>query len=193
MEKARLKKLYYSSPLEKLGEKFHIAPGLLRELNPDSLFIEDEEIIVPNVRSDVPMVKNGKLLVTVSRKNSDVTVKLNGHVIFYAPISHGGKRKPLPAGKRKVQGIVRDPIYKYDPKLFYDAKPHHRPAVIASGPNNPVGKVWIAINLRHVGLHGTPEPANIGYTESHGCIRLTNWDAQRLAAIVKPGTEVMFQ
>jgi lipoprotein-anchoring transpeptidase ErfK/SrfK len=193
MEKARLKKLYYSSPLEKISEKFHIAPELLQNLNPDALFLEGEEIVVPNVRTDLPTIQNGKLRVTVSRKNSDVTVSLNGHVIFYAPISHGGKRNPVPAGKRKVNGIIKDPPYKYDPKLFWDAEPHHRPALIPPGPNNPVGKVWIAINLRHVGLHGTPDPSRIGYSESHGCIRLTNWDAQTLAEIVKPGTEVIFQ
>jgi lipoprotein-anchoring transpeptidase ErfK/SrfK len=193
MEKARLKKLYYSSPLEKIAEKFHIAQGLLQELNPDAFFLKGEELIVPNVRSDVPTVRNGNPIVIVSRDKSDLTVHLNGHVIFYAPITHGGDRNPVPRGKRKIKWIKKDPHYKYNPRLFWDAPRNHRPAVLAPGPNNPVGRVWIAINLRHVGLHGTPDPSSIGYAESHGCIRMTNWDAQDLAEIVQPGTEILFQ
>jgi lipoprotein-anchoring transpeptidase ErfK/SrfK len=84
-------------------------------------------------------------------------------------------------------------LYRYNPALFWDADPSHTKALIRPGPNNPVGLVWIALNLPHYGLHGTPEPSRIGYGTSHGCIRMTNWDALTLAALVQPETEVVFQ
>ena len=193
MEKARLENLPYSSVEEAIAEKFHISPELLLELNPETPFIEGEMIVVPNVRKDLPVIRGGQITVTVNGSTSELIVRLNGHVIFYAPISHGGEKGPLPIGKRKIKAIMKNPHYKYNPKLFWDAKPGDSPALLPPGPNNPVGKVWIALNVRHYGLHGTPEPSSIGYSNSHGCIRLTNWDAQRLAGIVKPGTEVHFK
>ena len=85
------------------------------------------------------------------------------------------------------------PEFHYNPELFWDANPQHSKATIKPGPNNPVGVVWIDLNLEHYGLHGTPEPSRIGYTQSHGCVRLTNWDAARVASIVQPGTPVLFR
>jgi lipoprotein-anchoring transpeptidase ErfK/SrfK len=85
------------------------------------------------------------------------------------------------------------PAFHYNPKLFWDAKPTDTRARIAPGPNNPVGVVWIDINVDHFGLHGTPEPARVGHAVSHGCVRLTNWDAARLASLVKVGTPVLFR
>jgi lipoprotein-anchoring transpeptidase ErfK/SrfK len=191
--KSRLQGLPYSSVEEAIAEKFHVSPELLFELNPTVLLEVGERLIVPNVRSDLPLVHRGKLSVIVSGTTSDLTVQLNGQIIFYAPISHGGERGPLPVGKRKVQGIIKNPHYRYNPKLFWDANPKDSPALLPPGPNNPVGKVWIALNVRHYGLHGTPEPSSIGYANSHGCVRLTNWDAQQLSEILKPGTEILFK
>jgi lipoprotein-anchoring transpeptidase ErfK/SrfK len=85
------------------------------------------------------------------------------------------------------------PTFLYDPALFWDARPADNRAKIAAGPNNPVGVVWIDINVEHYGLHGTPEPGRVGHAESHGCVRLTNWDAARLAALVGVGTPVVFR
>ena len=82
------------------------------------------------------------------------------------------------------------PIFNYNPDLFWDAEPSHARARIAAGPNNPVGLVWIQIDKEHFGLHGTPEPSQIGRTQSHGCVRLTNWDVVRLASLVEEGTPV---
>jgi lipoprotein-anchoring transpeptidase ErfK/SrfK len=92
-----------------------------------------------------------------------------------------------------VTGVGWHPVFHYNPDLFWDAKPKDEKATIKAGPNNPVGVVWIALNLEHYGLHGTPEPGNIGRTQSHGCVRMTNWDAARVAALVKPGTPVTFK
>ena len=116
-----------------------------------------------------------------------------GEVILHAPVTSGSEHDSLPLGEWKVTGIQKDPTFHYNPALFGDGNPAHAKAKIAAGPNNPVGVVWIAISKEHYGLHGTPEPGRIGYAQSHGCVRLTNWDAQRVAALVQPGTRVIFR
>jgi lipoprotein-anchoring transpeptidase ErfK/SrfK len=98
----------------------------------------------------------------------------------------------LPVGEWKVLGVSWNPVFNYNPDLFWDANPSHAMATIPPGPNNPVGVVWIDLSKPHYGIHGTPEPSTIGHTESHGCVRLTNWDALRLAAMVGKGTQVEF-
>ena len=85
------------------------------------------------------------------------------------------------------------PAFHYNPELFWDASPADEKGTIKPGPNNPVGVVWIDIDVEHYGLHGTPEPSRVGHTESHGCVRLTNWDAARVAALAKVGTPVIFK
>jgi lipoprotein-anchoring transpeptidase ErfK/SrfK len=91
-----------------------------------------------------------------------------------------------------VTGVQRNPAFHYNPDLFWDAEPSHAKATIQPGANNPVGVVWIDLSRPHYGIHGTPEPSAIGRTESHGCVRLTNWDAMKVASIVRPGTRVLF-
>jgi lipoprotein-anchoring transpeptidase ErfK/SrfK len=108
-------------------------------------------------------------------------------------VTTGSEHDPLPPGDWKVTGVNWHPAFHYNPDLFWDAKPGDTRATIKPGPNNPVGIVWIDVNIPHYGLHGTPEPANIGHTESHGCVRLTNWDAAKLVALVKPETPVLFR
>ena len=133
------------------------------------------------------------VVVTVAKGASAVTVKdANGSVVFYAPVTTGSEHDPLPIGEWKVNGVQTNPTFRYNPDLFWDADPSHAKAMIPAGPNNPVGLVWIDISKEHYGLHGTPEPATIGRSQSHGCVRLTNWDALKLAALVKPGTRVVF-
>ncbi|HEX4566901.1 MAG TPA: L,D-transpeptidase, partial [Vicinamibacterales bacterium] len=99
---------------------------------------------------------------------------------------------PLPIGDWKVRGVEHNPKFHYNPELFWDAKSTDTKATIQPGPNNPVGVVWIDLSREHYGLHGTPEPSLIGKTTSHGCVRLTNWDAEKLAGLVRPGTKVIF-
>ena len=120
-------------------------------------------------------------------------VNAAGQTIFHAPVTVGSQNDPLPVGEWKVNGVSENPPFNYNPDLFWDADASHAKAKIAPGPNNPVGVVWIDLSKEHYGIHGTPEPSRIGYTESHGCIRLTNWDAMRLAALVAPGTKVVLR
>jgi lipoprotein-anchoring transpeptidase ErfK/SrfK len=116
----------------------------------------------------------------------------SGRVLLFAPVTTGSDRDPLPIGEWKVNGVQFNPVFNYNPDLFWDADPAHAKARIPSGPNNPVGLVWIDLSKEHYGIHGTPEPATIGRSQSHGCVRLTNWDALKLAGLVKPGTKVVF-
>jgi lipoprotein-anchoring transpeptidase ErfK/SrfK len=92
-----------------------------------------------------------------------------------------------------VQGTSYLPSFHYNPDLFWDAKPGDEKQTLKPGPNGPVGVVWIDLDKPHYGIHGTPNPETIGRTESHGCIRLTNWDAARLSLMVKAGTLAVFQ
>jgi lipoprotein-anchoring transpeptidase ErfK/SrfK len=116
-----------------------------------------------------------------------------GQIIFYAPVTSGSEHDSLPIGNWVVTSVVRNPTYNYNPDLFWDADPANAKAKIAAGPNNPVGVVWIGIDVPHYGIHGTPEPGQIGHSASHGCVRMTNWDATRVADLVRDATPVVFE
>jgi lipoprotein-anchoring transpeptidase ErfK/SrfK len=102
----------------------------------------------------------------------------------------GRGRNELPDGPLKIVSEQKDPVFHYDPALIKDARPAHRKATIAAGPNSPIGIVWLGLSKPHYGIHGTPSPEKIGREETSGCIHLTNWDALRLAAMIGPGTRV---
>jgi lipoprotein-anchoring transpeptidase ErfK/SrfK len=132
-------------------------------------------------------------IVTVSGSSSALTVTgPDGRIVFFAPVTTGSEHDPLPIGEWKVTGIFYNPEFRYNPDLFWDADPSHSKATIPRGPNGPVGVVWIDLTKEHYGIHGAPEPSQIGRTQSHGCVRLTNWDAVRVAGLVAPGTLVRF-
>jgi lipoprotein-anchoring transpeptidase ErfK/SrfK len=219
-EKSKLPGLHYTSLLEALGEKFHSAPALLKRLNPRAGFTEGEAIRVPNVSNaertaadaarapgadDKPVATTGlksrpaaaqagKVTVVVSKKTSVLTVyDAQDHIIFHAPVTSGSAHDSLPLGTWAITSVVRNPTFNYNPELFWDADQANAKATIPAGPNNPVGVVWIDINKPHYGIHGTPEPGRVGYAASHGCVRLTNWDATRLAGLVTKGTVVVFE
>ena len=193
VEKARLDTLAYTSVLELLSEKFHATPDLLKKLNPGARFDAGETIRVPNVRTQAPAAEAGDVRVVVSKEDSSLVVERGGDVLFFAPVTSGSEHDPLPIGDWTVKGVARNPTFHYNPELFWDADPEHAKAKIPAGPNNPVGSVWIDISKEHYGIHGTPEPRTIGRTQSHGCVRLTNWDALTVASLVKPGTPVLFR
>jgi lipoprotein-anchoring transpeptidase ErfK/SrfK len=132
--------------------------------------------------------------VYVTKATSSLTVEDGGgNVIFHAPVTSGSEHDPLPVGEWKVTTVQRRPAFNYNPDLFWDADPTHSKATIKPGPNNPVGVVWIDLSKEHYGIHGTPEPSRVGHTQSHGCVRLTNWDAARVANWVQAGTRVIFR
>jgi lipoprotein-anchoring transpeptidase ErfK/SrfK len=200
-EQAKLPALGYTSALERLGERFHSAPALLQRLNPDVRFAANTEIMVPavdpfdfNMAKPMPDPAAAELTVTVTRDESALRVtRADGSLVFFAPVTTGSEHDPLPVGDWKVTGVEWHPVFHYNPNLFWDAKATDTSATLKPGPNNPVGTVWIDVNIPHYGIHGTPEPGNIGHTESHGCVRMTNWDAARLAGLVQAGTVVLFR
>jgi lipoprotein-anchoring transpeptidase ErfK/SrfK len=196
---ASLEALGYRSPLEMLAERFHASAALLQDLNDRMPIAAGSLISVPAV---TPFLFDEKpefgqvddAVVQVTRDDSALrATHADGTVLLYAPVTTGSVHDPLPIGDWKVVGVRWHPVFHYNPNLFWDAKPGDTRADIKAGPNNPVGVVWISLSKEHYGLHGTPEPGHIGHTESHGCVRLTNWDAARVAAIVKPGTPVQFR
>ena len=216
VEQSKLKALNYKNPLEAIAEKFHASPVLLRQLNPGTTFDNaGTQIMVPNVevvempppeppargrgrRGATPVGTRGttepQVTIYVTKATSALTVEDgSGKVIFHAPVTSGSEHDPLPLGNWKVTTTQRNPAFNYNPDLFWDADPAHAKAMIPPGPNNPVGTMWIDLTKEHYGIHGTPEPSTVGHTQSHGCVRLTNWDAQKVARWAKPGTPVIFR
>jgi len=191
--KAKLPALGYTSAVEGLAEKFHASPALLRQLNPDARFARaGEEIRVPNVADATPVAGAAKVVVDQA-DHSLMLVDAADKVLARYPASVGSEHDPLPIGDWTVQGIARNPVFHYNPALFWDAKPKSEKAKLAPGPNNPVGVVWMDLSKEHYGIHGTPEPAKVGKTESHGCIRLTNWSAAEVATAIRAGTPVVLR
>lgn len=197
---ADLPALPYTSLLERLSERFHAAPALLTGLNGQTRFAEGVSIMVPAVTPFEVDTKPAhdtaapKVRVEISKDESSVRVYgADNALMFFAPVSSGSEHDPLPIGEWTVTSVTWMPLFHYNPDLFWDAKPTNEKATLKPGPNNPVGVAWIDINKEHYGLHGTPEPSRIGHTESHGCVRLTNWDAARLASVVAAGTPVIFK
>lgn len=193
-KQAKLPNLNYTSMAEAISEKFHASPTLLKRLNKGKKFAVGEEITVPNVYGG-PKPKIGAELpsIHVSKADNYLTlVRKDGSSIFGAPVTAGSSHDPLPIGNWKVTQIERTPKFHYNPDLFWDAKPGQTKATIPSGPNNPVGVAWIDLSKPHYGIHGTPEPTKIGYTTSHGCVRMTNWDVTKLIGMIKPETKVVF-
>jgi lipoprotein-anchoring transpeptidase ErfK/SrfK len=186
MQRTALKRMGYESPEEGLAEKFHMAPSLLRELNPRKRIVVGETFVVPDVLDSKPPGKASSLTVVKSQRVLQVN-DAEGRVIAQFPVSIGGPRDPLPTGRLKVANEVTNPSFTYDPALLKDAKSHYTKVELAPGPNNPVGTTWIGLSKPHWGIHGTPSPANVGRMETNGCLHLTNWDARKVSALVTPG------
>lgn len=189
---AELDRLDYREPLELLAEKFHADERLLARLNPDKRFDQAGTVIlVPNVRQRPPAVKAA----TVEVRKRDRSVRVltrEGDLAAIFPASVGSDERPAPSGRRIVTRIVLNPPYTYDPAFGFPGVRATQKLRIAPGPNSPVGSVWIGLNERSYGIHGTAEPSQVGKVNSHGCVRLTNWDAASLARMVSRGTTVVF-
>jgi lipoprotein-anchoring transpeptidase ErfK/SrfK len=199
-EQTELPRLGYTSAAELIAERFHTVPAVIAKLNPHTRIAAGASLTVPAVKPFDDSVRAtsdpaaGDLTLEVSTADSALRAKrADGSIVFFAPVTTGSEHDPLPTGTWKVTAVSWMPAFHYNPELFWDASPADEKGTIKPGPNNPVGVVWIDINVEHYGLHGTPEPSRIGHTESHGCVRLTNWDAARVAALAKVGTPVIFK
>ena len=214
VEMAQLPQVGYRSPRQLIAAKFHMSEGLLAALNPDKNFTEAGTVLtVANVRQagDDPAVVAQALhehrgrtgssappeqtaaRVVVNKQNRSVQVfSADNRLLAFFPASIGSAEKPAPSGTLVVRRVDYDPTYTYDPAYHFKEQKIQRKATVRPGPNNPVGVVWIALSEKGYGIHGTPDPDAVGKTQSHGCIRLTNWDALTLARLVKKGTPVDF-
>jgi lipoprotein-anchoring transpeptidase ErfK/SrfK len=212
---AKFDRLGYRTLSEALAERFHTTPETLLALNgPGTVLGAGRTIRVPNIPdaalADIPDDKTGwaktlqSLGVAAEQPKADHIVvdksdgalrayDAGGKLIAQFPVTTGSGHDPLPLGTWKIVGEARNPDYHFNPDLFWDAKKNAKDKLLPPGPNGPVGVVWLDLSKEHYGIHGTPEPQNIGKTESHGCVRLTNWDAARLAQMVSAGKKVVFQ
>jgi len=193
-DKAKLPALGYENLAEALGERFHVSPDLLAILNPAMTFNRLGAVIQVPSTMRRPIEKSAGTVVHVSRSSGAVEViNEEGVILARYPATTGSAHDPLPLGKWKINGVAWNPPYRYNPDLFWDAEAGEKKGTLAAGPNSPVGVVWIDLSKPHYGIHGTPMPSTIGKTASHGCIRLTNWDAAELAKIVSPGMTAVLE
>src|SRR5690606_33722147 len=190
-EKAKLDKLSYTSVSEMLAERFHMDEAYLKALNPDANFSRVGTIIrVANVGK--PVAGQVTRIVADKSQKQVLAYDADNRLVAAYPATIGSTDTPSPTGTHAVSRVVLDPDYTYNPNLNFKQGENNKILTIPPGPNGPVGSVWIALDKPTYGVHGTPDPSKIGKTESHGCVRLTNWDAQELAKLVKPGVPVEF-
>lgn len=214
-KQAELPALGYRNLMEALAERFHTTPETLIALNSAQTPIgAGKTIVVPNIGDATPPQAEdsergwGITLATLGIAPEQpeisriVVDKSSGWLRAYTegeklvaqfPVTTGSEKDPLPLGDWTIKGVARNPDFHYNPELFWDVNDSEDKQLLKPGPNSPVGVVWIDLSKPHYGIHGTSEPSTIGRSESHGCVRLANWDAAELAGMVKPGVKVEFK
>ncbi|MDY6483468.1 L,D-transpeptidase family protein [Acinetobacter faecalis] len=187
---AKMPGLYYTRVSEMLGEKFHMDENFLKKINPKATFNKvGEKIIVTSVRNQLP--EDIHLIVAHKGAKQLYLFNSNNKMIASFPATIGSSDTPSPTGTYKVTGVAPNPWYSYSPSNFVQGK-NLKPLSLPPGPNGPVGNIWIGLSKKSFGIHGTPNPSAISKTASHGCIRLTNWDANDLGKKVRSGVTVKF-
>ncbi len=192
VEMAKLDALSYSGPIEALAEKFHMDEALLKALNPTADFTKAGTVIV--VAAVGPTTLPAKVARIEVDKGKNQLRAYDGaqKLLAVYPATVGSTERPAPTGDMEVRTLAPAPTYTYDPSRLTFGKKEQGKLTIRAGPNNPVGSTWIDLTKDTFGIHGTPDPRLVGKTASHGCVRLTNWDAKQLGAAVQKGTKVTF-
>jgi lipoprotein-anchoring transpeptidase ErfK/SrfK len=193
--KSEQPRLDFENMAELLGEKAFSSPSLIRALNPNvdwNTMTNGAQIIMPRV--DYPPVNSKAAFVKVSLQQCVMEAfDEETNLLVHFPCSIGRVAEKRPAGELRVTAIALDPNYTFDPAVFPEspeAQTVGRKLIIPPGPNNPVGVAWIGLDKPGYGIHGTPNPEQVGRTESHGCFRLANWNARYLAKLVWIGMPV---
>jgi lipoprotein-anchoring transpeptidase ErfK/SrfK len=187
-------KLSFTSAREGLAEKFHMSEQLLLLLNPGQHFDRAGDTIVvvdTGAGQAAQRVRAERVEIDKKRQTVELFDKSNALIGFF-PATVGSEEKPSPSGTLKVTEIDHNPTYRYNPKYHFKGVHSRKPFAIRPGPNNPVGTVWINLSAEGYGIHGTPSPGEVSKAQSHGCVRLTNWDAERVADSIAKGTKVTF-
>ena len=188
---ARLPHMGFAGPLEGLAEKFHMDPALLKALNPGADFGAAGQAIVVAASGGPPLAAP-VMRIEVDKSTQQVRAfDATGVLEAVYPATVGSQERPAPTGVWAVRAVAPRPDYTYDPSRLTFGK-SKKVLTIAPGPNNPVGSTWIALTKDTYGIHGTPDPSLVGKRASHGCVRLTNWDARQLGEAVKKGAVVDF-
>jgi lipoprotein-anchoring transpeptidase ErfK/SrfK len=191
---AELPNLNFQTMTEMLAERFHMDERLLKALNPKADFDKaGTRIVVANISVRAPM--KGKIArIDVDKdKGQVIAMDKDGALVVAYPATVGSDDMPSPSGEHKIKGVAWSPKYSYDPEKNFKQGKNAKKLTLPSGPNNPVGSVYIALSKPTYGLHGTPDPSKIDKSESHGCVRLTNWDAEELGHMVRGGIPVHFR
>lgn len=187
---AELERIGYTSVAERLAERFHMDEEFLKALNPQAKFTEGETITVTDPGSDLETAIER---ITVNAETRRLTAYgPDGKVIGDYPVTVGSAQTPSPSGTHEVVAVAIDPTYSYNPDVNFQQGDNDAPLTLPPGPNGPVGSVWIDLSKPTYGIHGTADPASLFTERSHGCVRMTNWDAQELAHLVSPGVTVEF-
>lgn len=181
---ARLKWIGFTGLSEMLAERFHLDEAFMKRLNPGADFErEGQRLIVPDVGTE-PETRVARI--EVDRGEGELRAYAgDGALVLAAPATIGSSDTPSPEGSMKVLGSFPNPHYIYDPKKNFQQGRNTRKLTLKPGPNGPVGSMWIDLSKPTYGIHGTPEPSKISKTNSHGCVRLTNWDAEALGRLVE--------
>jgi len=211
---AKLKRMSYRNMIEEVAERYHTTPRTLIALNgPTALIGIGQTLRLPNV---IPTARDyssvaGDHAAIFAKLNVDSQQPAGDHVVVdksegvlkvmdkadrlvaQFPVTMGSTKDPLPLGTWKATTYAFMPPFHYQPDLFWDVDDGKAEQKLPPGPNGPVGVAWLDLTKEHYGIHGTPEPSTIGRAESHGCIRMTNWDVLRLSQILKPGFRAVFQ
>ena len=202
-EQAKLSCLCYESAAEGLAEKFHTSEKLLAQLNPKidlknvtagaSLTVPNVDVQSTDTAAVDGLASGGVSKLIISKKGYWThAVDASGKILYHFPSTLGAGYDPSPTGDFRVTNTAWNPAFHYQPKLFAEVSDTKPEAHLPKGPNSPVGVVWTGLSKPHYGIHGTPSPETIGYANSHGCVRLTNWDATELGHIVSKGTPIEF-
>jgi lipoprotein-anchoring transpeptidase ErfK/SrfK len=182
--------LGYVRASEGLAERFHMDERFLKTLNPAASFVEGETIFV----ADLATKPSGKVArIEVDKAKGQLRAyAADGSLSVAYPATIGSETNPSPSGTHTVKTVVVNPNYTYNPKVNFQQGDNDKVLTLPPGPNGPVGTVWIDLSEPTFGIHGTPEPDRIDKTGSHGCVRLTNWDAEELAKLITKGVSVTF-
>jgi peptidoglycan hydrolase-like protein with peptidoglycan-binding domain len=187
--------LEYETFLELIAERSHAHPTLIRKLNTEWDGISAQlggSLLAPMTERPAPRTKAAWLQIRLSTRTLQA-FDANNQLLAHFPCSIAQRVDKRPAGELQVTVVVPNPDYTFNPELFpesAEARQLKTKLKLQPGPNNPVGTAWIGLNLPGYGIHGTPKPEDVGRTESHGCFRLANWNAEYLLQLVSVGTPV---
>ena len=194
LERSKLPRMACETVVELFAERFHCKEALLRRLNPDATNCAvGATLKLPNTLTDTKLPRKAATLRVFLGQKFIRAFDAEGRIIAHFPCSIAAKQEKRPVGTLAVANVALNPNYTFDPVNFPELDAQQKgygKLVISPGPNNPVGMAWIGLNKPGYGIHGTPHPEDIGRTESHGCFRLANWNAERLARMVEIGTPV---